>query len=74
MLYYDAYTREFRDGVNDPAPNAPVQDAPVQNAPVQAQPCDAPVNEYAPEAQSEPEAPAEEPEFVEKNDYNETQE
>lgn len=73
VLYYDAYTREFRDSVNDPAPNAYVHDAPVQAAPVQAQPCDAPVNEYAPEAQSEPAAPASEvPEFVEKNDYNET--
>lgn len=68
VLYYDAYTREFRDSVNDPA----------QNAPVQAQPCDASVapkaqSESAPEAQSEPAAPASEvPEFVEKNDYNET--
>ena len=65
VLYYDAYTR---GSVNDPA----------QNAPVQAQPCDASVapeaqSEYAPEAQSEPAAPASEvPEFVEKNDYNET--
>ncbi len=70
VLYYDAYTREFRDSVN----------APVQGAPVQAQPCDAPVapeaqSESAPEVQSEPAAPASEvPEFVEKNDYNETQE
>lgn len=68
VLYYDAYTREFRGSVNDPA----------QNAPVQAQPCDASVapeaqSESAPEAQSEPAAPASEvPEFVEKNDYNET--
>lgn len=69
VLYYDSYTREFRDSVNDPAPNAYVHDAPVQ-----AQPCDAPVNEYAPEAQNEPATPAEVPEFVEKNDYNETQE
>lgn len=75
VLYYDAYTREFRDSVNDPAPNAYVHDAPVQ-----AQPCDASVapeaqSESAPEAQSEPAAPASEvPEFVEKNDYNETQE
>lgn len=67
VLYYDAYTREFRDSVNDPAPNAYVHDAPVQ-----AQPCDAPANEYAPEAQNEPVAPAEVPEFVEKSDYNET--
>ena len=36
VLYYDAYTREFRDSMNDPAPNAYVHDAPVQ-----AQPCDA---------------------------------
>lgn len=75
VLYYDAYTREFRDSMNDRAPNAYVHDAPVQ-----AQPCDAPVapeaqSESAPEAQSEPAAPASEvPEFVEKNDYNETQE
>ena len=67
VLYYDAYTREFRGSVNDPA----------QNAPVQAQPCDASVapeaqSEYAPEAQNEPVAPAEVPEFVEKSDYNET--
>ena len=62
VLYYDAYTREFRGSVNDPA----------QNAPVQAQPCDAPANEYAPEVQNEPVAPAEVPEFVEKSDYNET--
>ena len=67
VLYYDAYTREFRGSVNDPAPNAYVHDAPVQ-----AQPCDAPANEYAPEAQNEPVAPAEVPEFVEKSDYNET--
>ena len=67
VLYYDAYTREFRDNMNDPAPNAYVHDAPVQ-----AQPCDAPANEYAPEAQNEPVAPAEVPEFVEKSDYNET--
>lgn len=72
VLYYDAYTREFRDSVNDPAPNAYVHDAPVQ-----AQPCDAPVapeaqSESAPEAQSEPATPAEVPEFVEKSDYNET--
>ena len=64
VLYYDAYTR---GSVNDPAPNAPVHDAPVQ-----AQPCDAPANEYAPEAQNEPVTPAEVPEFVEKSDYNET--
>ena len=64
VLYYDAYTR---GSVNDPAPNAYVHDAPVQ-----AQPCDAPANEYAPEAQNEPVAPAEVPEFVEKSDYNET--
>jgi hypothetical protein len=44
----------------------------VHDAPVQAQPCDAPANEYAPEAQNEPVAPAEVPEFVEKSDYNET--
>ena len=67
VLYYDAYTREFRGSVNDPA----------QNAPVQAQPCDASVapeaqSEYASEAQNEPVAPAEVPEFVEKSDYNET--
>lgn len=67
VLYYDAYTREFRGSVNDPA----------QNAPVQAQPCDASVapeaqSEYAPEAQNEPVTPAEVPEFVEKSDYNET--
>ena len=67
VLYHDAYTREFRDNMNDPAPNAPVHDAPVQ-----AQPCDAPANEYASEAQNEPVAPAEVPEFVEKSDYNET--
>ena len=72
VLYYDAYTREFRDSVNDPAPNAYVHDAPVQ-----AQPCDASVapeaqSESAPEAQSEPVTPAEVPEFVEKSDYNET--
>ena len=67
VLYYDAYTREFRDNMNDPAPNAYVHDAPVQ-----AQPCDAPANEYAPEAQNEPVTPAEVPEFVEKSDYNET--
>ena len=64
VLYYDAYTR---GSVNDPAPNAYVHDAPVQ-----AQPCDAPANEYAPEAQNEPVTPAEVPEFVEKSDYNET--
>ena len=64
VLYYDAYTR---GSVNDPAPNAYVHDAPVQ-----AQPCDAPANEYAPEVQNEPVAPAEVPEFVEKSDYNET--
>lgn len=75
VLYYDAYTREFRDSMNDRAPNAYVHDAPVQ-----AQPCDASValeaqSESAPEAQSEPAAPdSEVPEFVEKNDYNETQE
>lgn len=73
VLYYDAYTREFRGSMNDPAPNAYVHDAPVQ-----AQPCDAPIapeaqSESAPEAQSEPAAPASEvPEFVEKSDYNET--
>jgi len=44
---------------------------------VQAQPCDASVapeaqSEYAPEAQNEPVAPAEVPEFVEKSNYNET--
>ena len=49
------------------APNAYVHDAPMQ-----AQPCDAPANEYAPEAQNEPVTPAEVPEFVEKSDYNET--
>lgn len=64
VLYYDAYTR---GSVNDSAPNAYVHDAPVQ-----AQPCDAPANEYAPEAQNEPVTPAEVPEFVEKSDYNET--
>ena len=64
VLYYDAYTR---GSVNDPAPNAYVHDAPVQ-----AQTCDAPANEYAPEAQNEPVTPAEVPEFVEKSDYNET--
>ena len=72
VLYYDAYTREFRGSVNDPAPNAYVHDAPVQ-----AQPCDASVapeaqSESAPEAQNEPVTPAEVPEFVEKSDYNET--
>ena len=64
VLYYDAYTR---GSVNDPA----------QDAPVQAQPCDASVapeaqSESAPEAQNEPVTPAEVPEFVEKSDYNET--
>ena len=69
VLYYDAYTR---GSVNDPAPNAYVHDAPVQ-----AQTCDASVapeaqSESAPEAQNEPVTPAEVPEFVEKSDYNET--
>ena len=71
VLYHDAHTREVQPaaGQNAPNPQQPQQGGAQGYATEQEQPYQPETENGAP-AQSEPENYEEEPEFVEKNDYD----